>query len=710
MQIIAVELKNFCQHEDRRVEFSPGLNAIVGANGAGKSNILNAVGFAITGDIATEGAKNDNIRQQAPKTAKSYVRVTFQHGDATVIVRRNLRPLTPNAELTINGQLVATGKDPVDAELERLLGVPRDVISTMVIVGHSELFGFLQQTQAARLSQFQKLFRLERATKLYDGIGKYLSQTAVPVVTEASADLQVQLAVCEEELQTVTQQLAETMRPPEIQTAIDQCSAVLLANTQAQQLATQLSGWRAQLQHMQQCVAQDKVTLAEAQQRQAELQEQYDKIDLGAASGAISSWSVYVSAKTAAEFSAERVRRAEEVLQTAYGNQRASNSADPNLLPYAMLEEARQHRDELRRMIPPVLLRASLQQGHDCPTCGASAGDVAHRSEEAAELATKLQTELGQLEAKLQNSERQYTAERETAEDVKRAAQELAKAKEAMQAIPEAPTVISKEVAEQILGLARGLESKLRSGAAEIAGLASQVSGSEGRILQMEQQAAQYTATLMSMVQPTPQEVTSAQEDLQSWQQVMVVARGCELKQAAAAERVASVRQRLQAAVVAERQTAHVVNFRRQLEIVRGIFHKEAAPALVIQSNLNSLQAEINNQLSLFDADYRVQVADGASFTAAFEGGIVQPVQRLSYGQKVALAFAFRLALNRTVIPQVNGLYLDEPTAYLDERRIDAFAPVFEQLRRAATSTGLQCVIVTHERRLAPLFDKVIEV
>jgi exonuclease SbcC len=160
---------------------------------------------------------------------------------------------------------------------------------------------------------------------------------------------------------------------------------------------------------------------------------------------------------------------------------------------------------------------------------------------------------------------------------------------------------------------------------------------------------------------------------------------------------------------MAQQRITKLEKLTHTLTRVRGIFHKEAAPALVIQSNLQRLEQSINDQLECFDADYRVKVADGASFTAHFSGGIVQPVQRLSYGQKVALAFAFRLALSRTIIPHVNGLYLDEPTAYLDSRRIDAFEPVFQQLRNVSNAIGLQCVIVTHEMRLSHLFDKVIE-
>jgi DNA repair exonuclease SbcCD ATPase subunit len=54
-------------------------------------------------------------------------------------------------------------------------------------------------------------------------------------------------------------------------------------------------------------------------------------------------------------------------------------------------------------------------------------------------------------------------------------------------------------------------------------------------------------------------------------------------------------------------------------------------------------------------------------------------------------------------------LALDEPTAYLDQQRIRALAPVFEKLREFSTARGLQCLLVTHEMSLAHLFESTVE-
>jgi len=145
-----------------------------------------------------------------------------------------------------------------------------------------------------------------------------------------------------------------------------------------------------------------------------------------------------------------------------------------------------------------------------------------------------------------------------------------------------------------------------------------------------------------------------------------------------------------------------------RMESVRGLFHKDAAPRLVAQRNLQHLQTAINELLRLFSASYVVEADEGLTFRARFPNGSNQPAERLSGGQKVILACAFRMVLNLMFAENIGALYLDEPTSWLDEQHIRGFEPVMNHLRAYASSRGLQCIIVTHERSLAPLFDSVI--
>ncbi len=73
MQILSVTLKNFKIHRDRQFTFQPGVNAICGDNGAGKTSILEAIAWVLF-DHNSDYTK-DELRSQ--NTANTKVTVSF---------------------------------------------------------------------------------------------------------------------------------------------------------------------------------------------------------------------------------------------------------------------------------------------------------------------------------------------------------------------------------------------------------------------------------------------------------------------------------------------------------------------------------------------------------------------------------------------------------------------------------------------------------
>ena len=55
MKLKKLKLYNYCQYHDHTVDFENGLAVLTGKNGAGKSNLLNAVFYSLTGESAIEG-------------------------------------------------------------------------------------------------------------------------------------------------------------------------------------------------------------------------------------------------------------------------------------------------------------------------------------------------------------------------------------------------------------------------------------------------------------------------------------------------------------------------------------------------------------------------------------------------------------------------------------------------------------------------------
>jgi DNA repair exonuclease SbcCD ATPase subunit len=76
----------------------------------------------------------------------------------------------------------------------------------------------------------------------------------------------------------------------------------------------------------------------------------------------------------------------------------------------------------------------------------------------------------------------------------------------------------------------------------------------------------------------------------------------------------------------------------------------------------------------------------------------------------VLLGLAFRFAVYDLFTSTLGVLIIDEPTAYLDEENIDNVFKLLESVKEYSKASGLQVIVISHEPRLMPVFDHVIEV
>lgn len=144
------------------------------------------------------------------------------------------------------------------------------------------------------------------------------------------------------------------------------------------------------------------------------------------------------------------------------------------------------------------------------------------------------------------------------------------------------------------------------------------------------------------------------------------------------------------------------------LEELRGVFHRDALPKLIAGRFLESLVRVINETLDSFETPFVVTADDDLSFLAHKSNGVVEPAERLSGGEKVVLAIAFRLAINSLFVGEVGMMVLDEPTAGLDEHNLSCLADVLSRLCDLTRKKGQQIIMITHEARLQRVFDNVI--
>jgi exonuclease SbcC len=123
MQILSVALQNFKTHHDKYVEFQPGINAISGENGAGKTSLLEAIAWVLF-NYQGDYAKEDLIRN-GNGSAQVTVRFTSNYDSRTYEVQR----CTQRGYILFDPQLnerlpYSRIKDEVLPWLKQHIGVP----------------------------------------------------------------------------------------------------------------------------------------------------------------------------------------------------------------------------------------------------------------------------------------------------------------------------------------------------------------------------------------------------------------------------------------------------------------------------------------------------------------------------------------------------------------------------------------------------------
>lgn len=702
MRAEKLTLANFCQHGFREIEFQPGLTAIIGPNGSGKSNILGALKYAMTGEHPNTGGKDANVRQGTPESERSYVEFTFSHGNVRALVRRNLKPASPTTVM-VNNEFEARGDRAANEWICNLLATDAQILNDIVIVDQEDIFGFLSQLPAKRAASFAKLFHTDAAETVWKAIGNHLSGVQVP-------QLPVDLGAVTQALETDAARVAEIASvtrgdtSKSVQDAIYRQKKVMDAWASRRGFESQVADLRGRRLPLiqrhtdaQEALTKtniDVTTLQEAAEASKGLAEE-SRVALALLARA----QQHAAGKLALEEDIERTRQGLAKLVDPEKPPRYDEDLD-TLLQTAQAELF-QCRIFVRSFDP-------TKGTTECPTCGTAVESLQGRLDEARTLLPALEqashdvhtaivardgyTETMQqiglsrrgLQSRLDTQQMQYDA-MELITGPPESEGDLRARVVAHDEFVTAIATYQKDAAKHAMAVAgfagqlQELDSQIEAAKTAMANIL--VTQEQANIAQTEHAVLSARWEVVGLLERELIEInTRMQHNQQLEEQCAATAREIEVKQ------------------------AWVTRAQR----MRDVLHRDAAPKIVAQRNLARLQQGINEQLEMFATEYRISSDLDLSFVAHFNDGREQPAARLSVGQKVILALGFRLAVS-FMYADLGFLALDEPTAYLDEHHIAGFEPVLGRLREFAASRGLQCLMVTHEQSLAPLFDSVFQ-
>src|SRR6266571_4496517 len=160
MKLHRLRLVNFRQHADTEIVFGDGITGIIGPNGSGKTSLLEAIAWAIYGNLAARGDKDSISNLRAKARAAVRVELEFGLGSHAYRVERGLN----NAELYQDGVVVANSLKEVTGRLQRVLGMTHDEFFNTYFTGQKELAVLADATRPERAAFLSRVLRHEQLT------------------------------------------------------------------------------------------------------------------------------------------------------------------------------------------------------------------------------------------------------------------------------------------------------------------------------------------------------------------------------------------------------------------------------------------------------------------------------------------------------------------------------------------------------------------
>ncbi len=188
--INSIELRNWKTHKSTKLDFSKGINILIGQMGAGKSSIMDAISFALFGTFPALQHKRVNvgklIRNKPEQQADGYVKLNFGVGEDTYSIKREIALSGKStAKIEKNGSYLQSQPERVTEEVERILKVDYDLFSKAVYSEQNQINYFLDLRSSERKKQIDGLLGLDKfaaaqdnATTLSNRIKDMISDTA----------------------------------------------------------------------------------------------------------------------------------------------------------------------------------------------------------------------------------------------------------------------------------------------------------------------------------------------------------------------------------------------------------------------------------------------------------------------------------------------------------------------------------------------------
>jgi len=682
-----IVLHNFASHDDTELEFGNGKNAIIGATGSGKTNILQALDFAFLGDvpevdlpelIADNSASAEVVVDyDDPRTGQNYriQRLLKRTPDGKVEHECTLTNLATNE--------IIKKPEPVRKTLESF-GVDPSVWRYIVHVGQGRFSELLEETQERKIS-LDKLFHVFQLEATYQELGRRESpisqlelrkrtnlEKIVGLKRDANRLTEEKENLRRIEEQRVQRQLDLKQLQERYGKMIESSEKVAVTSdrikaidddAQKAQIASENAS--KQITDLVSHLLREKVLPASVAPNFAELESN----------------EIILQIKEL-ESDLERAVQEDTKLEQAI-----QHSLEQSSRIQSKLDQIVKERDQVNAELDDVqqyLYGKGKQPTIACDRCGSILTEEKWKEhfEERGKQATALKRE-GDLHSKLLETERSQTEKyRKEHEDTSRQTKNVNHALLVLKQIREQRRIIESNKIQDKVNIRTELLLQLRTQ------LSAKLSSSDKEVLDQ-------AATLALELKTIPKQIEQLTRELNSFDQSFL---NPQKKRVENAEKAKEEAAKLEPKIVEdERRISTLDIIRKSMREIQPIVRRNFITKIAQSANDYMMRLYRGIDLENFELteDYQFLVT---------RAGYKRHARRLSGGQQVLTSMAFLLALSE-VLSQLDFLILDEPTTHLDESRRKELVNVLEHLRRVP-----QLLIVDHHPELFEAADSRFQV
>lgn len=653
-RITGLRLTNICQHAALTTDIKPGLTAVIGRNGSGKTSLLRALVYGLTGLVDGSWGSQQSLQKDGSVVVGS-VEVDFTDGRETYTVKRcaAASPKFPDVVFDSKGNTLAQRRQKVNEYMETVFGMPCPLMFQVCWGRQGELASLLKATPATVSTFLSQVFDTKQLEKIREKLKLQLDTIAqFP-------------SSCGDSLQADKEALEALLPESQLQATVDALSA---AHTKAADSLQQLL--------LKQSNAINKEDYESAKQaleeRLADLQQALAELNF-AASPAKPEDSLQSLQAQLSEAERKHSKLTQSSLTCSFNLKEIEGK----------LEATNKELEQTRQQWKTFTEQIKQAETHTCMFCG---GEVTnHEAYKKAMLKFAFSCD---------DFAKSETAQQEKEQALQQQIQ------------------LQEETKASLKSLMAETAAEFSAADLAVLGASEKVNAAQYWKLTNEIEDVKHSLDTLNGTPVLDDElaaaISRAEAEVQNISVKLNEARNTLIETRAS-------RAMLERAIAASsklvKQAEINTEARRVLSFIRDALSQPRAQARYLRTRIERLNLELARYLTLTGMPFSLKLdPESRTFVFTTPEGVQHPASHLSGAQQAMSAVALQMALFAVMQPNLNLYLIDEPTESLDDGNKATMADMFAKMQTMLPSVEGTMLIVTRDDPVIASCGNTIEV